>query len=342
MRPRTALLLAALASIPAYGRDLSAFGVLRVDLPQPSLESAAPGRWTFDTLLGYQNTWSMSPNVRDYFEKRPAQRRLDNIDVGNILGLPGEKFLADLELGVIDFTVRRQFDAHWSARGTVGLIGYTGGFMDGPIENFHNALGFSEYLRTAVPRNQFNMIAGLKETLTVQRDAPSGGLLDPEIGVRYSLHPRPDPWNVVIDGALKIPVGGERAWLSNGGWDAGLQATLQGVHGAHSATASLSAAYSKGGGIVETGGYRWSPGFVLGYAYAFDNRTSAYAQGMVYQYPLNGDDTAIDGLRKHKSQLTLGVRHRAGDSEFSFAIVEAFGAYNGMPDFGVQFGWTLR
>jgi hypothetical protein len=121
-----------------------------------------------------------------------------------------------------------------------------------------------------------------------------------------------------------------------------MQATLQGVYGAHSATASLSAAYSKGGGIVETGGYRWSPGFLLGYAYNFDNRTSAFAQGYVYQYPLNGDDTAIDGLRKHKSQVSLGLRHRAGDSEFSFAIVEAFGAYNGMPDFGVQFGWTLR
>ena len=340
---RTALILAALTSVDASARDLSMFGVLRVDLPQPPLETPAPGRWGYNVDLGYQNTWSMSPNVEDYFTNRPQQREFTATDILFIRTLEGEKFLVDGEMGVLDFTVRRQIDAHWGIRGTVGAITYNGGFMDSMIEGFHNTFGFRDYLRPSVPRNLFTVLTGFHNGDAQARlDAPSSGLLDPEIGVRYSWFERPAPWNLVLDAALKVPVAGRRDYLSNGGWDVGAQATLQGVWGPHVGTASASLAYSRGGGVIETSGYRMAPGMTLGYEYAFADATRGFLQGSLYRYPLNSEDTAIGGLRQRKSQLEVGFRHRHGDSTFKFSIVEAFGAFNGQPDFGVQFGWSTR
>lgn len=340
---RTAFLLAALASVDASARDLSMFGVLRVDLPQPPLETPVPGRWGYNVDLGYQNTWSMSPNVEDYFENRVGQRQFTAADVLFIRSLEGEKFFVDGELGVLDFTVRRQIDSHWGIRGSVGAIAYTGGFMDASIESFHRTFGFRDYLRPAVPRDLFTVMTGFRngdaQTLL---DAPSSGLLDPEVGIRYSWFERPAPWNLVLDAALKIPVGGRRPYLSNGGWDVGAQATLQGVWGKHVGTASASLAYSRGGGVIETSGYRLAPGMTLGYEYAFVDATRGFAQASLYRYPLNSEDTAIGGLRQRKSQIELGFRHRYGDSTFEFSIVEAFGAFNGLPDFGIQLGWSTR
>ena len=329
------LVLFAFASPGAHARDLSLFNVLRLDMPSADALPAPRETWAFDLQAGYQNTWSMSSNVKDYFEARNARRRLDAADIAEIRALPGGKFLVDLEMGALDLAVHRRIDAHWSAYGIVGAVSYGGGFMDGPIERYHSALGFREYVRGAVPRNQATVIADTGRTHYVLQGAPSSGLLDPALGIRYRAGA------LAIDAALKVPVGGTRAFLSNGHADLGVQAALGGAAGPHSGFVSIAGVSTAGGGILATRGRYFVPTLAGGYEYAFGQGTSVLLQGNASRYALDSGDTDISELRQPKVQVLAGVRHRVGRSIFTAAFTEAFGAYNGLPDIGFALRWTL-
>ena len=115
----TLMTLAALAcGLPAahaeegqlYGllrsRDLSPFGFLRLDMRPAHAISIKPGSWAVETEVSYQNTWALSPEVEDYLTAlEPSGRRdLNESDVQAIRDLPGENYLLDLELALLDVT----------------------------------------------------------------------------------------------------------------------------------------------------------------------------------------------------------------------------------------------
>jgi hypothetical protein len=94
---------------------------------------------------------------------------------------------------------------------------YDGGFLDSTIESFHDTFGFSSFGRPAVSRNDVNLIYDLKSAQRALFEAPtSGGLTDPTIGVRYTSIKLSDDWRLGLEGAVKIPVAGERDFLSTG------------------------------------------------------------------------------------------------------------------------------
>src|SRR5206468_5461170 len=118
-------------------RDLTPFGFLRLDVRPAHAVWAPTGTWGVEVLLGYQNTWAMSPNVEQYLKSLPGRRRLGPADVAAIRALPGEAYLVDLELGLLDVTLHRKLADHWSVNATFSAVNYSGGFMDGAIESFH-------------------------------------------------------------------------------------------------------------------------------------------------------------------------------------------------------------
>ncbi len=335
MRCRDAVLLTFFLASGAHARDLSVFNVLRLEMPDAHFSPAPREPWSFDVQLGYQNTWSMSPNVQDYFETRPVRRRLTAADIAEIRALPFEKFLVDLEMGVVDVGIHRRIAPGWSVYGILSAVTYNGGFMDASFERFHSALGFREDVRSAVPRNAFTVIADLKDTHYVLQDAPSGGLLDPTLGVRYASG------RLALDGAIRVPIGGARPFLSNGHFEYGVQATVRDSWGPHSAWGSLAAVRTHGGGIVDAHGGFVVPTAKAGYELTFTERASAFLQGQVTRYALDSRDTDIGGLRQPKTQVSVGARYRSGTSTFSVALVEGFGSYNGLPDLGLRIGWNL-
>src|SRR5258705_9963843 len=77
---------------PKFGllreRDLSPFGFLRLDMRPAHAVWAPPGGWGVEVLLGYQNTWAMSPNVEQYLKSLPGRRRLGPTDLAAIRALP--------------------------------------------------------------------------------------------------------------------------------------------------------------------------------------------------------------------------------------------------------------
>jgi len=322
-------------------RDLTPFGFLRLDMRPAHAVWAPPGSWGVEVLLGYQNTWAMSPNVEQYLKSLPGRRRLGPADVAAIRALPGEACLVDLELGLVDVTLHRKLADHWSVNATFSAVNYSGGFMDGAIESFHKTFGLDSYGRSAVERNTVNVILNLKNAQTVFLNAHlDGGLLDPTFGLRYSVAAAPSPWNLVLEGAVKVPIDGQREFLSTGHTDVGLQATLQRFAGRHAAYLSAAAVRTRGSVLTATDRTQIVPTYILGYEYSVSQKTNIVAQYYVSPSVFTHEDTDLEGLLKTKYQISIGVRHRVDASVWTFAITENMRNFDNTPDIGFQIGWA--
>ena len=330
----------ALQAYPKFGllrqRDLSPFGFLRLDMRPAHAVWVPPGSWGIEVFLGYQNTWLLSPNVEQYFQSLPGRRHLEPVDVDAIRALPGEAYLVDLELGLVDVDLHWKLTEHWSVNATISGVSYRGGFLDSTIEGFHKALGFGLFGRPAVARNSFNVILDLKSVNTplLLNAPPEGGVLDPTIGLRYSVAAATSPWNLVLEGAVKVPIAGQREFLSTGNTDVGLQATLQRFAGRH-------AGYVSAAAVRTTSNDRSQivPTFIGGYEFSFTERTGVVAQLYASRSVLKNEDTDLEDLLAPKYQVSVGVRHRIDASVWSFAITENIKS-NNTPDIGFQIGWS--
>ncbi|MBB6093560.1 hypothetical protein HNQ60_002441 [Povalibacter uvarum] len=322
-------------------RDLTPFGLLRLDMLPAHTADAKEGTWTFEIQLAYQNTFIMSENVQDYLERRNVGREpLRPQDAAAILALPGDAYYVDGEVGLADLIVQRRMNEYWSAYLTVPYIHYGEGVMDNTVEWFHDATGFSQQGRDLVARNRFQFIYDIGGTAFAQLDrSTKGGFGDPVFGIRYSL---PEPrfgWDLVVELAAKIAVDGERFLLSTGENDYGAQLTMQrrfGATGRHAVYLSGSAVYYAGGPEIPGDESEVIPTLIAGYSVGITPTTSfilqAYASRSVVQ------DTSIDELRDDKYQLSLGLQSRTKNILWSFALTENISNFSNTPDFGGQIG----
>src|SRR5262245_33772269 len=286
------------ASLTHFGllreRDLSPFGFLRLDMRPAHAVSGPPGNWAVEVHLGYQNTWALSSNVKTYLNSLQGRRPIGPAEVQAIRDLPGEAYLVDLEAGLLDVTFHRRLTERWGVYAAVSGVFYTGGFLDGAIEKFHDTFGFDQAGRPAVRRNDINLIFDLKTTQLYQPTLPENGLLDPVFGVRYQWVDRPTTWNLLIEGAVKVPIAGERAFLSTGHWDFGTQLTLQSFMQRHAAYASLAAVYTRPSTIVAASGAQVVPTAILGYEYKWTEDVNLNAQLYASPSVYKRADTDID------------------------------------------------
>lgn len=322
-------------------RDLTPFGLLRLDMLPSHTADAEAGRWTFEIQYAYQNTFILSRNVRKYLEGRGVGRQpLRPQDAEAIMALPGDAYYIDGEVGLADLIVQRRLSDYWSAYLTIPYIHYGKGVLDSTIESFHDTFGFTQQGRDLVARNRFQLLYKLGDIQFAQLDRSiEGGFGDPVIGVRYSLPQPRFGWDVVVEAAAKLAVDGQRFLLSTGEHDFGLQATLQrrlGETGRHAVYLAGSAVYYAGGPEVPADETQIIPTLILGYSLGITPRTSIILQGYASRSVIQNAD--VEELTENKYQLSLGVQSRTRNVLWSLAVTENISNFENTPDIGVQIG----
>ncbi len=324
-------------------RDLTPFGFMRLDMRPAHAVSTEPGSWAVETDLAFQNTWALSPDVEKYLVGLEAtgRRELGPAELQAIRDLPGENYLVDLEAAVYDMTVHYKFSQNWSGYLVASGVSFHGGFMDSTIESFHDAFGFSSFGRPALARNRMNTVMKLKGSSYVNLDSGStGGFLDPVFGARYSSPQRLRGWNYSLEGAVKLPVAGQRELLSTGRVDVGVQASAQ-HRGARQAFYVNGAAVWYGGGQAPSPQDRQVvPTLVLGYERILTARTNINLQGYISPSLYSPAETELRELRATKYQMTLGVRHRVQSHVWTVSITENLQNVNNTPDIAFQIGYA--
>lgn len=255
--------------------------------------------------------------------------------------MPGENYLVDLELAQLDLTFHTKLTPHWGAYLVTSAASYQGGFLDSAIESFHDAFGFTTFGRKGAARNRVNILFNLKSAQETYFGPPTrGGLLDPTLGLRYTVFEAPSRWNLVLEVATKIPVLGTRRLLSTGREDTGLQASWQRFWERRALFASLSAVYYRGGNDLIPTRPQLVPTLVVGIEQRITARTHVILQGYSSPSVYSRRETNLDDLLREKYQLSLGINHLKGRGLIRFAITENLQNVNNTPDIGFQLGWA--
>lgn len=329
---------------PAYygllrARDLTFFSLPHLDMRPAHALAVTPGDWVFETSIGYQNTWSLSPQVERFLSGLPGRRELGPAELDAIRALPGENYLIDTEIGLLDLTLQRELTAHWGVYAIASAVTFDGGIGDSTIEHFHEAFGFSSFGRRALARNRVRLVLDLRDVERVELGAPTrGGLLDPTLGLRYSGVRMPEHWNLVLEGAVKIPVSGRRDFLSTGEAEPGIQVTLQYFGARHAFYASASAVRYGRDELLPGTSRHIVPTAVFGVEYRWSERTHWLLQGYVSRPTRGRHETGLADLTETKHQASLGVYRSFGSILLSLAITENLQHLNNTPDVGLQLG----
>ena len=324
-------------------RDITPFGFLRLDMRPTHALNIPSGDWGFEMEAAYQNTWALSPEVESWLGTLQGGRReIGPAELDAIRALPGENYLADFELGLLDISFQYKFSSQWGAYVVLSGVHYGGGFLDGTIESFHDLLGFSDFGRPAVVKNGTSYILDLKNSEVALFEAPtSGGYLDPTIGLRYSGLTLGKDWKVILEAAAKVPVSGRRDLLSTGRTDYGLQMTLQNFGDNHAWYLAGSAVYYAGSPNFAPNDSKVIPTILVGYERRLTDNTHVILQGYASPSVYSHRDTDLDELLATKYQASLGFYHRIGAGLISFAVTENLQNLNNTPDIGFQLGFAL-
>lgn len=321
---------------PVRVRDLTPFGILRLDFLPAHAVAATPGTWAFEVNLSYQNTYVVSDNVAGYLRASNGGRRaaLTPEDVEAIRALPGDAYLVDLELGLYDLTAHYRYDRHWGAYLTIPVLSFQNGWYDRAIEAFHGEFGFSTANRELLPRHDFQVVVSTAGGELITLEPPSSGLGDPVLGVRYSLFDRPERWNVLFEAAGKFPWRDDRPFLSSGRADGGLQLSLQRFFGRHALYLSTSGVFMDGSDSpanpdLET----WIPSAVAAWEFEITRRTNGILQ--LYASPSVIQESTVEELTEDKYLLTAGLQAERGGWFYRIALTENLANFENTPDVGV-------
>jgi hypothetical protein len=246
---------------------------------------------------------------------------------------------------MLSFAAHYRLSSQWSAYGILSAVSYGGGLLDGTIESFHDSFGFSSFGRPAAARNQTTLIYDLKGAQVVLLEKPTdGGLLDPVFGVRYAGFQLSPSWRLTLEGAVKLPLQGERMLLSTGRTDYGLQAALQRTGVRHAFYVNTAAVYYAGVSAPAAQDSQVIPTLILGYEFKWTQRTNLNVQVYASKSVYSDEQTDLDELTGTKYQYSLGLRHRRENWLWTIGFNENVQNVNNTPDVGLQLGvaWIPR
>ena len=320
---------------PLRIRDMTPFNILRLDMLPAHAVAAGAGSWAIEADLSYTNTFVMSENVKNYLEQRNTRRPLTQADVDAILGLGEDAYYVDGEFGLLDLTFHYAIAPESSVYFTLPAYSFTGGFLDGTIESFHGAIGNGSDGRDLVERGRFQTVMSLEGLHSSFLEAPiQGGLGDPVFGMRHFWGMGESRWGLVLDGAAKFALRGERSLLSTGTNDVGLQASVQGKFRRQGIYFSTSFVRTDGRVFGVKLGSRVVPTVTTAYEVGLTGHTNFILQLYASESALR--DTTIEEIRANKYQASLGLRSRHGHVIYAFAVTENVANFENTPDVGAS------
>ncbi|MEZ5312565.1 MAG: DUF3187 family protein [Thermoanaerobaculia bacterium] len=314
-------------------RDLTLFGINRLDMLPAHAVPATPGTFAIEVSLGYQNTWSVSGNVRDYLAERGIERgEIGDAEIAEIFALPGESYLVDGELGVADLTLHYRIARHLGVYTTIPYYHFGTDFLDSTIEGFHNGIGISNAGRNYVPKDRFLALVHLDAGSLVLREPPDDDFGDPVFGVRYSLTDGTGPANIVVEAAYKWSWSDRARLVSTGSDDFGLEVSFQRKFRRNALYLSLAGVYL-GGLEPLIGNNRWIPTVVAGWETRLSRRFNFIIQSYFSESVVQ--ETSLDELSADKFQVTAGLQWIYRGAVLRFGITENVENFDNTPDIGI-------
>ncbi len=126
----------------------------------------------------------------------------------------------DMEITELDLRIKKNLKDFIEVGVELPILSFNSGFMDGFLDSYHNAFGFSDYGRSERPDNRFLYKITKGGNLIIRGKTGRTGIGDIRVSLKTPLL-RGDP-AVSIQGSLELPSGDAGTGYGNGSIDAGL------------------------------------------------------------------------------------------------------------------------
>jgi len=310
-------------------------------MPRPT-NAIGAGNWAIELNASVSNNFQMSAGIEEFLGARGGDRRaLSHSDIETILTeLDEPQFLIDGELNVIDLGIHYGLSTRWTLSLRTGYLGYSGGFMDPVIQDFHDLIGIGQAGREFIGKGDFHVLFMNDGESHILYDRPSsGGFTDPTLSLTHSFPETWKGWSFSLEGAVKPPIATIDDWLSTGSWDFGLQGTAEKIWRRNALILNLALVVP---GEIEIEGTFDPPGLPsvnVAYLHRFGRRTTGIVQAL-YSENIFRDEVDAD-LSAYEFQITAGVKIEALGGSIGIAFTENLFNFDNTPDFGLHVSYAI-
>ncbi len=247
-------------------------------------------------------------------------------------------FLIDLEMTTFDLAVTCGLTPGVAFSVDLALVNMGGGFLDGFLESYHDALGVSNYGRETRPKNAFAYRAAREGESWLQGESGGWQLADSVASALIKL-PAPEAipaMRSALITSVKLPLGDAESGIGSGRWDWGFYWTAAFDFDPWSfylmpGFALISDPRSEGPHVEARNSYS----LFAGAAYRYDERWRWLVQVNGFTSPLQ--DTGISQLDNGALELILGTQYGLSSNwRIEFAFCEDL--TRAAPDFTVHAG----
>ncbi len=250
--------------------------------------------------------------------------------------------LMDMEMLVADLALVYGLTSKMALRLDLPFVSMGGGFLDGFLENFHDAIGTSNYNRENRPKNTFGYRVTKDGRLWLQGEDGTMQIADITVSTQIALtkpgNDRKMAGSLLL--SLKLPTGDSTRGLGSGQFDAGIYLPLRWSSKRWAFFVMPGAALignpdTQGADIAA----RNSFSLFGGVAYDYSQATAWLVQLNYYTSPI--EETGLSELDRGALELDIGFHHRLTEGwilEFAFCEDLTLA----LPDFNLRLGlrWT--
>jgi len=244
----------------------------------------------------------------------------------------------DMEVLVVDLSLVYGLTPNVALRLDAPFVSMGGGFLDGFLENYHDALGAPNYGRENRPKNTFEYRVSKDGLLWVQGDEGTMQMSDVTVSTQIKffgpLGSHEISGSLLL--SLKLPTGNQTLGLSSGQFDAGVYLPMRWSADPWSffvmpGAALISDPDTRGADISARNTYS----MLGGVAYDYSQNTTWLVQLNYCTSPI--EQTGLNALDKGALELAIGFHHRlAEDWIMEFAFCEDLTL--ALPDFNLRMG----
>jgi hypothetical protein len=282
----------------------------------------------------HSNTFAMSDKRSGTFV--PAGERYKYIPYNTS---PGNEYYFDTASGVVNVNLKYGLSKTIELSFDIPLITYPHGFLDTPIEFFHNTFGYANYKRSYILKNQSDLY--IKSDSKNYYQTGGCALGDISISAKTALyHNRKNNFAVSLAGAVKLPTGNYKMMTGSGYIDFGFELLTKNQWNNHFIFNNISIVipnkWKLFTSINPKNIYTW----VIGYEYYHNKTWSFIIQHRLQASPL--DKQCFPLAAKPAFEVTAGVKADLLQKfRISFAVIQNYINHENVPDFGFHAGIAL-
>jgi hypothetical protein len=244
----------------------------------------------------------------------------------------------DMEISELSLSLRKNIRDFVELGVYLPILSFHSGFMDGFLNSYHNAFGFSDYGRSERPENEFLYEMKRGGKLVVKGESGRTGIGDVRIALKKPLL-RGDP-AISIKGEVELPTGDAKTGFGNGSIDIGIGLLMDKQFGeAWKSYLNF--------GVVFPGDLRGHERVNLEefiHAGAAVEAALWKTISLIGQVFIQGSpfpETDISSIDRTALLLSLGGRYSSGNNSLEFSLTEDPNT-SGAPDFTLNVSFKRR